>query len=62
MAIAFSPLCASDELTSSESAEDGREFAVCMAKTHGEDRYVWEPTPTRKDSRRGDGLGLELDI
>ena len=62
MAIAFCPLCASDELTSSDTAEDGREFAVCMAKAHGEDGYVWEPTPSRGISRRGDGLGLELNI
>jgi hypothetical protein len=62
MAIAFCPLCASDELTSSDTTEDGREFAVCMANVHGEDGYVWEPTPSRALSTRGDGLGFELDI
>ena len=62
MAIAFCPLCASDERTSIESADDGREFAVCMAKAHGENGWVWEATPRRTHSRRGDGLGLQLDI
>lgn len=60
--MAFCPLCASDENTSVETAEDGREFAVCIARDHGDGGYVWEPSPSHRGSRRGDGLGIELAI
>jgi hypothetical protein len=62
MAIPFCPLCASDENTSVQSADDGREFAVCAAADHGDSGYVWESSPPHRSPRRGDGLGAELEI
>lgn len=59
---AYCPLCASDERTTEGVADDGRSFAVCAARDHGEDGYVWEPTPPRGATTRGDGLGADLEI
>ncbi len=60
--LAFCPLCASDERTTEGVADDGRKYAVCMARDHGDDGFVWEPTPERRSTSRGDGLGADLDI
>lgn len=60
--LAFCPLCASDDATKHDRASDGRVFAVCHAKEHGSEGFVWEPTLSGKHSTRGDGLGSELDI
>lgn len=59
---AFCPLCASDEETREEHSDDGRSFAVCEAKYHGTEPFVWEPTQQQRSRTRGDGLGNELDI
>ena len=58
----YCSLCASDEFTSERATDDGRLFAVCSARYHGTEPYVWEPTPTQRRSTRGDGLGNELGI
>lgn len=60
--IPFCPLCASEDHTSSDVAEDGRVFVVCRSRDHGDEGFVWEPTRPDARSRRGDGLGAELDI
>ena len=37
-------------------------YAACMARDHGENGFVWEPTIERRSTTRGDGLGADLDI
>ena len=59
---AYCSLCASDDYTSERETDDGRVFAVCSARYHGTEPYVWEPTPTLSRNTRGDGLGSELGI
>lgn len=60
--VPFCSLCVSEDWASFEETEDGRRFAVCRSKNHGEEGYVWEPTDERSGRTRGDGLGSELDI
>jgi hypothetical protein len=55
------PLCATDDHTTSRRTKDGVRFVVCADSSHGDDGFVWEPSPPGR-SRRGDGLGAELGI
>jgi hypothetical protein len=59
---AFCPLCASDERTSEHRTDDGRRFAICEARYHGTEPYVWETAPLQRFQTRGDGLGNDLGI